>query len=55
MQAVAIAHEDWGMSAAEIADEYGLTRRKIEEAIAFFDAHRAEIEAHIAREERLAQ
>ncbi len=54
VQAVAIAHERWGMQPAEIADEYGLTQRQIKEALAFFDAHRAEIEMHIAGEQRLS-
>lgn len=54
VQAVAIAHESWGMTPAAIAEEYGLTQRQIENALAFFDAHRAEIETHMAREERLS-
>lgn len=54
VQAVAVAHAIWGMSVADIADEYGVTPRQIEEALAFFAAHRAEIETHMAAEERLA-
>lgn len=53
LQAVVIAHEIWGMTVAEIAEEYGLTQRQIEEALAFFAAHRAEIETHIDGEVRL--
>ncbi|NOZ48432.1 MAG: DUF433 domain-containing protein [Chloroflexi bacterium] len=53
VQAVAIAHEIWGMTPAEIAEEYGLAQRQIEEALAFFDSHRAEIETHMDREVRL--
>lgn len=55
VQTVAIAHEKWGMSAEEIAAEYGLTTRQIEEALAFYAAHREEIDAHLASEERLAR
>jgi len=55
VQAIAIAHEQWGMSAAGIAAEYELSNAQVEAALAFFAAHRAEIEAHIAREEQLAQ
>jgi uncharacterized protein (DUF433 family) len=54
VQAVAIAHEQWQMDAAAIANEYALSVRQIEEALAFWSAHRAEIEMHIAYEERLA-
>lgn len=55
VQAVAIAREQWNMSPAEIAAEYGLSVAQVEGALAFFAAHRAEIETHIEREARLAQ
>lgn len=54
VQSVAVAHEQWQMSAADIAAEYELSVRQIEEALAFYAAHRPEIEMHIAYEERLA-
>ena len=54
VQAVATAHEQWQMSAADIAAEYELSVRQVEEALAFYAAHRSEIETHIAYEERLA-
>jgi uncharacterized protein (DUF433 family) len=54
VQSVTIAHEQWQMSAADIAAEYKLSVRQIEEALAFYAAHRPEIELHIAYEERLA-
>lgn len=54
VQTVVVAHERWGMSPAEIAAEYELSTAQIEAALAFFDAHRAEIEIHISREARLA-
>ena len=54
MQTIAVAHERWGMSAAEIAAEYDLPTAQVEAALAFFAAHRAEIETHIERETRLA-
>lgn len=55
VQAIAIAHEQWEMSPAEIAAEYGLPVRQIEEALAFWSTHRAEIEVHMLYEEQLAQ
>ena len=54
VQTIAVAHERWGMSAAEIAAEYDLPTAQVEAALAFFAAHRAEIETHIERETRLA-
>lgn len=53
VQAIGTAHEQWQMSAAEIAAEYGLLVTQIEDALAFYAAHRSEIETHIAYEERL--
>ncbi len=55
VQAVAIAHEAWDMTAAEIAEEYSLPQRQIEEALAFFRSHRAEVEAHMAREKGMVR
>ena len=55
VQAIVIAHERWGMSAAEIAAEYGLTTGQIEEALAFYASHRTEINAHLDREASLAR
>ncbi|NUQ36278.1 MAG: DUF433 domain-containing protein [Caldilineales bacterium] len=55
VQAVAIAHETWGMTKAELAEEYGLAQRQIEEALNFFTAHRAEIDSQIANEAVLAR
>lgn len=55
VQTIAIAHEQWGMSPADIAAEYDLSPGQIEAAVAFFTAHRAEIETHIEREARQAQ
>jgi uncharacterized protein (DUF433 family) len=43
VQAVAIAHEQWQMSPEAIAEQYGLSLKQIEEALAFFVAHRAEV------------
>lgn len=53
IQAIAIAHEQWAMSLADIAEQYGLSVKQIEEAMAFLSAHRAEIENYIALEEQL--
>jgi uncharacterized protein (DUF433 family) len=55
VQAVVVAHEQWEMSAAAIAEQYGLPVRQIEEALAFYKAHRAEIETQLALEERLVE
>lgn len=54
VQTIAVAHEQWGMNADEIAAEYGLSSVQVEGALAFYTAHRAEIESHLAREALIA-
>jgi uncharacterized protein (DUF433 family) len=54
VQTIAIAHEQWQMSVAEIAAEYGLHVRQVEEALAFYNAHRLEIETQMVHEARIA-
>jgi uncharacterized protein (DUF433 family) len=54
VQTVVTAHRQWQMSAAEIAAEYGLPSALIEEALAFYVAHRAEIETQMAYEDKIA-
>jgi uncharacterized protein (DUF433 family) len=54
VQTIAIAANEWGISAAEIAEEYDLPEKQIKEALAFYEAHRAEIDAAIEAEEALA-
>lgn len=40
-----VAHQAWGMAPAEIAADYDLTPEQVTEALAFYEAHRGEIEA----------
>ncbi len=54
VQAIVIAAEQWGMSPAEIADEYDVSVKQIEAALAFADAHRQEIETHLRVEAQLS-
>ena len=54
VQTIAIAANTWGMSSAEIANEYDIPETQIKEAQAFYEAHRAEIDAAIEAEEALA-
>ncbi len=52
VQTVAVAHQKWGMSPPEIAEEYGVSPAQVEEALAFYNTHHTEIESHLAREDR---
>ena len=53
VQTIVVAHHDWGMSPAEIAEEYGVPAARVKEALAFYPAHRAEINASIEADSQL--
>lgn len=55
VQAVVIAAQQWELSPAQIAAEYGLTEGQVKEALAFYEAHRREIEAGIVAERALEE
>jgi uncharacterized protein (DUF433 family) len=47
VQTIVVAADRWGMTPEEIAGEYDLTASQVEEALAFYAAHRAEIDRAI--------
>ena len=53
VQSIVIAHQDWGETPAEIARQYGLAEGRIQEALEFYRAHRAEIDLLIQAEAML--
>lgn len=53
VQTVAVAHRFWGMSETEIAEDYDLKRLQVREALAFYQAHRREIDHAIEEEAAL--
>lgn len=53
VQTIAIAAGHWGLSPTQIADEYGIGEAHVREALAFYQAHRQEIDAFIAAEQTL--
>ncbi len=50
VQTLVVALQHWGLDQAEIAAEYGLTQAQVEEALGFYQAHRAEIDTLVAAE-----
>jgi len=52
VQTLAVANRSWGMPPLEIATDYDLTESQVSEALAFYEAHRGEIEAAIADEQQ---
>lgn len=53
VQTIVIAAKQWGLSPAQIAEEYGQPEIAVHEALAFYEAHRAEIDALIIDEESI--
>jgi len=55
VQTIVMAARQWGLTPAQIATEYGLTKAQVKDALAFYDAHRAEIDAAIAAEQTMEE
>ncbi len=53
VQTIVVAAKQWGQSPGEIAAEYDLTESQVEEALAFYAAHQAEIDRAIEIEREL--
>ena len=53
VQTVVVAGRQWGMDTRQIATEFGLTEAQVKEAVAFYGAHQAEIDAALAAEQAL--
>jgi uncharacterized protein (DUF433 family) len=55
VQTVVVAAQRWGLDAEQIAAEYDLGQAQVREALAFYQAHRQEIDAAVAAEEAVEQ
>jgi uncharacterized protein (DUF433 family) len=53
VQTLVVGHHDWEMSAAQLAEDYGVSEIQVKEALAFYQAHRAEIDASIQADSQL--
>jgi uncharacterized protein (DUF433 family) len=53
VQAIVTAADQWGLSPAEIAEQYGVPEAQVREAQAFYHAHRDEIDAAIQSDSAL--
>ncbi|MCY7383491.1 MAG: DUF433 domain-containing protein [Microcoleus sp. CAN_BIN18] len=51
VQTVVIAARKWGLSPNEIANEYDLSEAQVNEVLAFYKAHRQEIDTSITAEQ----
>ena len=55
VQTAVVAAQHWEMTPDQIAAEFGLTETQVKEAMAFYGAHRAEIDADLAVEETMEE
>ena len=53
VQTIVVMVEQWGMTQDQVASEHGLAAAQVQEALAFYAAHRAEIDADLAAERDL--
>ena len=53
VQTVVVAAQQWGLTSAQIATEFDLTQAQVSDALAFYDVHRAEIDAAVAAEQTM--
>jgi uncharacterized protein (DUF433 family) len=53
VQTLVLAAQQWDMPPSQIADEYDLSEAQVNDALAFYQAHRAEIDASIAAEREM--
>ena len=55
IQTAVVASQRWDLTSDQIAAEYGLTEAQVKEALAFYEAHRAEIDADLAVEQAMEE
>lgn len=53
VQSLVIAAQQWEWSNEQIAVEYGLSAEQVQDALAFYQAHRTEIDAAVAAEKSI--
>jgi len=53
VQTIVVAAQDWGFSVAQIAEEYGINQAQVKQVLAFYQAHRQEIDIELAAEQAL--
>jgi uncharacterized protein (DUF433 family) len=55
VQTIVVASQRWGLSNEEIADDYELTLKQVEDALSFYEVHKLEIDKAIEIEGELEQ
>jgi len=55
VQTIVIALQAWKLSPQEVADDWGLSVDQVNEVAFFYEAHRSEIDASLASEQKLEE
>jgi uncharacterized protein (DUF433 family) len=55
IQTVVVATQNWDLTPDQTAAQYGLTETQVKEALAFYEAHRAEIDGDLAVEQAMEE
>ncbi len=53
VQTLVVGHQDWGLTTPQLAEAYGLAEAQVKEALAFYQAHHAEIDASLQADSQL--
>ena len=53
VQTLIVESQDWQMSPTQIAEDHDLSLEQVQEALAFYQSYRAEIDASLAAEQQL--
>jgi uncharacterized protein (DUF433 family) len=55
VQTIVVAVQQWELTIEQVAAEYDLTKSQVKEALAFYEAHRAEVDAALEAEQTLEE
>jgi uncharacterized protein (DUF433 family) len=55
VQTLVVAAHQWGLTPTQIAEEYGLTKAQVNDALAFYNTRRVEVDAAIAAEQTMEE
>jgi hypothetical protein len=53
IQTLAVGHHAWGMAPAELAKACGVPEAQVKQALAFYQAHRLEVDASVEADSQL--
>lgn len=55
VQTIVVAVQQWELTIEQVAAEYDLTKSQVKEALAFYEVHRAEVDAALEAEQTLEE